>query len=169
VIRAIRDTAHGCIGLCYFEWASGNSQRVLVPWTLVQSIEDGERIAMTLDRASRPFEGSTDLGAAIRFAVSLLACSPFLDHRAGHRRLGRRPAERRRRAALCRARSCGGARHRHQRADHQRRVCDVPGQPTLTQYYEEQVIGGAKAFVIDADRWEVFGAALISKLRREIA
>ena len=74
VIRAIRDTAHGCIGICYFEWAGGNrwaggdSQRVLVPWTLVQSVEDGERIAAVLNRAPRPFDGSTDLGAAIRFA-----------------------------------------------------------------------------------------------------
>src|SRR5689334_9039788 len=31
VMRAIQDTARGCIGVCYFEWASCDRQHVLVP------------------------------------------------------------------------------------------------------------------------------------------
>src|SRR5262245_12819806 len=40
VIRAIQDSALGCIGLCYFEWAGGASQRLLVPWTEVRGAAD---------------------------------------------------------------------------------------------------------------------------------
>ena len=169
VIRAIRDTAHGCIGVCYLEWAGGDSQRVLVPWTLVQSVEDGARIAAVLDRAPRPFDGSTDLGAAIRFATRLFTESPFVTTEQVIDVSGdgvatvddEQPDAARDRAVALGIRINGLA------IDNGYPL--FPDEPTLIEYYEEHVRGGDRAFVIEANDFETFGAALVSKVRREIA
>jgi hypothetical protein len=169
VIRAIRDTAHGCIAICYFEWAGSGSQSVLVPRTLVQSVEDGEHIAAILDRAPRPFEGSTSIGAAIRFAANLLAAAPFTAIEQVIDVSGdglptdddEQPDAARDHAVALGMRVNGLP------------ISDgyvtFPGQPTLTEYYEEHVKGGRNAFIIEAENCETFGAALVSKVRREIA
>ena len=39
----------------------------------------------------------------------------------------------------------------------------------LTAYYENNVIGGPGAFVVEAENFESFGQSLISKLIKEIA
>jgi len=169
VIRAIRDTAHGCIGVCYLEWAGGDRQRVLVPWTLVQSVEDGERIAAVLGRAPRPFDGSTDLGAAIRFATRLFTESPFVTTEQVIDVSGdgvatvddEQPDAARDRAVALGIRINGLA------IDSGYPL--FPDEPTLIEYYEEHVRGGDRAFVIEANDFETFGAALASKVRREIA
>src|SRR5262245_6259620 len=169
VIRAIRDTAHGCIGVCYLEWAGGDSQRVLVPWTLVQSVEDGERIAAGLGRAPRPFDGSTDLGAAIRFATRLFAESPFVTTEQVIDVSGdgvatvddEQPDAARDHAVALGIRINGLA------IDNGYPL--FPDEPTLIEYYETHVRGGERAFVIEANDFETFGAALVSKVRREIA
>ena len=77
VIRAIGDTARGRIAVSYFEWAGAASQRVIVPWTVVASEEDGGAIADTLLNGGRPFEGSTGLGAALEASMAQLAGCPF--------------------------------------------------------------------------------------------
>jgi hypothetical protein len=43
-----------------------------------------------------------------------------------------------------------------------------PGQPSLTAYYEQHVTGGPRSFVVEADSYEAFGAAVVSKMRSEI-
>ena len=43
-----------------------------------------------------------------------------------------------------------------------------PGVITLPEYYEDNVKGGASAFVLEAEGFETFGATLVAKLRREI-
>ena len=39
----------------------------------------------------------------------------------------------------------------------------------LTAYYENNVIGGPGAFVLEAENFEAFGRLLVSKLVKEIA
>ena len=39
----------------------------------------------------------------------------------------------------------------------------------LTAYYENNVIGGPGAFVVEAEGFEAFGQLLVSKLVKEIA
>ena len=169
VIRAIQDSALGCIGLCYFEWAGGTSQRLLVPWTEVRGAADGARIAQALLRAPRPFEGSTGIGGAIRFAADLLADAPFAageqvvdisgdglptdDDEAPDAARDHAVAQGIRVNAL--AIDDGYPR--------------FPGQPSLPDYYAAHVTGGPRAFVVAADGFESFGAALVAKLRREIS
>ena len=48
VIQAIADGAHGRIAVTYFEWAGSTSQKVVVPWTVVASLEDARRVVARL-------------------------------------------------------------------------------------------------------------------------
>ncbi len=168
VIRAIRETAQGCIGLCYFEWASRHRQHMLVPWTRIASAADGARIAAILDEAPRPFDGSTGLGPAISFAMEQLAAAPFAAAAKvvdvsgdGPNNDGNEPDRVRDSAVALGIRINGLAI----RGGYQ----TFPGVITLPEYYEDNVKGGSGAFVIEAESFESFGATLVAKLRREIA
>jgi hypothetical protein len=166
-MRAIQDTARGCIGVCYFEWASCDRQHVLVPWMRVAGPQDGVRIGAILEAAPRPFDGSTGLGPALGFAMQLLAAAPFpsadkvIDVSGdGPNNDGDEPDRARDRAVALGIRVNGlairGGYH------------TFPGVITLPEYYEDNVKGGAGAFVIEAESFETFGATLVAKLRREI-
>ena len=168
VMRAIQDTARGCIGVCYFEWASCDRQHVLVPWMRVAGPQDGARIGAILEAAPRPFDGSTGLGPALGFAMQLLAAAPFnsadkvIDVSGdGPNNDGDEPDRARDRAVALGVRVNGLAI----RGGYQ----TFPGVITLPEYYEDNVKGGAGAFVIEAESFETFGATLVAKLRREIA
>jgi hypothetical protein len=167
VIRAIRETPAGAIGVCYFEWSGSLHQKVIVPWTIVANAADGERIAGILDVAPRPFDGWTGIGPAIEFAITVHGASPFdaaervIDISGdGRQNDGSPPAEARDRAVAQGIRVNGlpirGA------------IDDLAAMGTLAEYYEDNVRGGAGAFVIEAESFESFSATLIAKLRREI-
>ena len=168
VYHAIRESALGCVGLCYFEWAGARQKRVLIPWTVVRHTEDGERLAEMLESAPRPFEGSTDLGAAIRFAVDQLAEAPFAANEQvldisgdGLPSDDDGPPDAARDLALAQgvrinALALSDASPRY------------PGQPDLPEYFEQHVMGGPRSFVVEADSYESFGAALAAKIRMEI-
>jgi hypothetical protein len=168
VIRAIRETTCGSIGVCYFEWASSHRQQVLIPWTRVASAEDGARIGAILEAAPRPFDGSTGLGPALGFAMRLLAEAPFpaadkvIDVSGdGPNNDGDEPDRVRDRAVALGIRVNGLAI----RGGYQ----TFPGVITLPEYYEDNVKGGGGAFVMEAESFETFGATLVAKLRREIS
>jgi hypothetical protein len=167
VLRAIQETAHGAIGVCYFEWASQYRQQVLVPWTRIATLDDGARVAEVLETAPRPFDGSTGLGPALRLATALLAESPFAATERvidvsgdGPNNDGEEPDRVRDQAVALGIRVNGLAI----RGGYQ----TFPGVITLPEYYEDNVKGGATAFVMEAEGFETFGATLVAKLRREI-
>ena len=167
VIRAIQETRHGAIGVCYFEWASQERQHLLVPWTRIGDADDGARVAEVLEAAPRPFDGSTGLGPALRLATQLLAQAPFAATERvidvsgdGPNNDGEEPDRVRDQAVALGIRVNGLAI----RGGYQ----TFPGVITLPEYYEDNVKGGASAFVLEAESFETFGATLVAKLRREI-
>jgi hypothetical protein len=98
--RAVSDTAflaaiqagvHHRIGFAAFTWSNHGDLRVVVPWTVLGSPADAERIAGRLrkvprydDRAADMRQGDaggspdrlTDLSAALRFGLDLLEAAP---------------------------------------------------------------------------------------------
>lgn len=48
VIKAIEQGVHGKVAITYFEWAGATTQHLVVPWTVIASREDAERIAAQL-------------------------------------------------------------------------------------------------------------------------
>jgi hypothetical protein len=174
VVRAMTAGPMGRIALCFLEWASEGEQIVVVDWTTVGGEADAQAVSKRIREAPRAFMGRTSISAAIDFSMSVLARSPF----AGNRRIidvsgdgtnnSGRPVTAARDAAVSQGITINGLvilsevplptnpMHTH-----------PPGG--LTAYYENNVIGGPGAFVVEAESFQSFGQLLISKLIKEIA
>jgi hypothetical protein len=174
VVRAMTGGPKGRIALCFLEWASDGDQIVVVDWTPVGSEGAAQGVATRVRDAPRAFMGRTAIGAAIDFAMAHLGRSPFQGSRRvidvsgdGTNNAGR-PVTMARDAAIAQGVTINGLVI----------LSDVP-LPTnpmhthppggLTAYYENNVIGGPDAFVVEAENFESFGQSLISKLIKEIA
>src|SRR6478609_3347252 len=48
VLQAIADGAYGKVAVTYVEWAGATTQVVVVPWTVIASRADAERVAAQL-------------------------------------------------------------------------------------------------------------------------
>jgi len=174
VMRAMTTGASGRIALCFMEWASDGEQTVVIDWTPVAGEGDAQSVARRIREAPRAFMGRTSISAAIDYSMSILARSPFVSDRRvidvsgdGTNNSGR-PVTSARDAAVSQGVTINGLVI----------LSDVP-LPTnpmhthppggLTAYYENNVIGGPGAFVIEAENFEAFGQLLVSKLIKEIA
>jgi Protein of unknown function (DUF1194) len=174
VVRAMQAGAFGRIAICYMEWASDQDQKVIVEWTRVGSEGEAKGIADRIRDAPRSFMGRTAIGAAIDYSMHLLSRSPFgaprqiIDVSGDGTNNSGRDVTIARDAAIERGVIINGLvilseiplptnpMHTH-----------PPGG--LTAYYENNVIGGPGAFVLEAQDFESFGLLLIQKLIKEIA
>jgi hypothetical protein len=174
VIQAMTGGAAGRIALCFLEWASDNEQIVIVDWTPVSNQAAAHAVSQRIREAPRAFMGRTSISAAIDYAMVVLARSPF----AGPRRIvdvsgdgtnnAGRPVTAARDAAVAQGVTINGLVILSE--------VPLPTNPLhthppggLTTYYENNVIGGPGAFVVEAESFEAFGQLLVSKLVKEIA
>src|SRR5215467_11733530 len=67
VIKAIRGGAYGKIAVAYFEWAGWTSQSIVVPWTVIASREDAERVAAQLSAHPPKNMRRTSIAGALDF------------------------------------------------------------------------------------------------------
>ena len=174
VVRAMTGGATGRIAVCFMEWASEGEQSVVIDWTLVGSEGEAQAVSKRIREAPRAFLGRTSISAAIDYSMGMLARSPFVGPRRvidvsgdGTNNSGR-PVTAARDAAIAQGVTINGLvilsevplptnpMHTH-----------PPGG--LTAYYENNVIGGQGAFVVEAASFEAFGQLLVSKLVKEIA
>jgi len=174
VVRAMTGGPRGRIALSFVEWSSDGDQVVLVDWTAVGSEAAARSVAARVQEAPRAFMGRTAIGAAIDFAVLQLGHSRFqaarrvIDVSGDGTNNSGRPVTLARDAAIALNITINGLVI----------LSDVP-LPTnpahthppggLTAYYENNVIGGPDAFVVEAQSFAAFGQSLISKLVKEIA
>lgn len=77
VISAIQGGGYGRIAVMYLEWADADFQRVVAPWTVIETEEDARAFAATL--ATAPFISGrrTAIGAAIDNSVTLIEGNRF--------------------------------------------------------------------------------------------
>jgi hypothetical protein len=147
---------------------------VIVEWTRVGNEGEAKEVADRIREAPRAFMGRTAIGAAIDFSMGLLSRSPFgaprqiIDVSGDGTNNSGRDVTVARDAAIERGVIINGLvilseiplptnpMHTH-----------PPGG--LTAYYENNVIGGPGAFVLEAQNFESFGQLLIQKLIKEIA
>jgi Protein of unknown function (DUF1194) len=174
VVRAMTGGPKGRIGVIFVEWASEWEQKVVVDWTIIASEQDAQQVAGRMLDATRSYWGRTSISAAIDFSMKLLARSPFQSDRRvidvsgdGTNNSGREVTVARD-AAIAQGITINGLVI----------LSEVPlaTNPThthppggLTSYYENNVIGGPGAFVLEAENFETFGQLLVSKLVKEIA
>ena len=174
VVRAMTGGPNGRIAVIFVEWASEWEQKVVVEWTVIASERDAQQVSGRMLEAARSYWGRTSISAAIDFSLKLLARSPFQSNRRvidvsgdGTNNSGREVIVARD-AAIAQGVTINGLVI----------LSEVPlaTNPThthppggLTAYYENNVIGGPGAFVLEAESFETFGRLLVSKLVKEIA
>jgi hypothetical protein len=174
VVRAMTGGVNRRIALVFVEWASEWEQKVVIDWTVIAGESDAQVVSARVLAAERSFRGRTSISAAIDFSMLALARSPFQANRKvidvsgdGTNNSGRDVISARDEAVgkgvtinglviLSEAPLATNPSHTH----------PVGG---LTAYYENNVIGGPGAFVVEAQGFEAFGQLIISKLVKEIA
>jgi hypothetical protein len=177
VLDAIAGGRHGRIGFAVFTWSSGGRFDALVPWTLIASIDDAERVAATLhgfgiDRSSWQREGNgsggpgrkpeawTDISKTIDFAAALALAAPHVSQRAvinvcanGRDNVAEDP-----RAARDRALAAGIVVN----------GLVIGGGNSLADYFGTHVQGGAGSFVLEVAEPAALVDAMIEKLLRDL-
>jgi uncharacterized protein DUF1194 len=174
VVRAMTAGPKGRIALTFMEWASDGDQIVVVDWTPVGSDAEAQGVAKRVREAPRAFMGRTSISTAIDGSMALLARSPFqaprrvIDVSGDGTHNSGRPVTQARDEAIARGVTINGLVILSE--------VPLPTNPLhthppggLTAYYENNVIGGPGAFVVEAESFEAFGQLLISKLIKEIA
>ena len=178
LLDAIAGGRHGRIGFAVFAWSSGGRFELFVPWTLIASVADAERVATMLRGAPRidrsgwarhggrrevPSLGRdlrTDISATIDFAIELALLAPFSSMRGiinvcanGKDNVGADPRRARDRAVATGMTVNGLVLGR------------IDG---LAGYFREHVQGGAGSFVIEVTKPEALAQAMIEKLLRDL-
>jgi hypothetical protein len=163
VIRAIRSGHHGAIAVTYVQWSGPFLQNQAVGWTLVRDADSAEGFGALMMGARRTiYRGGTSLSGVIDYAATLFPGSGYEGTRRvidisgdGINNTGRQPFAARD-DAVARGLTINGLAI----------LTDFGG---LDRYFEEHVIGGPGAFVMAAESFETFAAAILNKLIREIA
>jgi len=170
VLDAIAQGMHGRIAVTYFEWAGSSTQHVIVPWTVIETAADAERVASQLSAWPPNSARRTSISGAMEFALDLFAESGF----SGMKRVidisGDGPNNQ-------------GAPVNATRDALVGQGIVINGLPLMTrggftsvydvadldQYYADCVIGGAGAFMIPVNEWSQFPEAVRRKLVMELA
>ena len=168
VVNAILNGFTGRIALTYVEWAGNGSNRVIVPWTLVDSREVAEEIGETLIASSSVGQRRTSISGAIRYAMESIEDNAFDGLRWVIDISGDGPNNH-------------GALVTHLRDEAVEKGFIINGLPLMTQdgfsfwtlddldlYYEACVIGGPGAFVIPVRDWSEFPLAVRRKIVLEL-
>jgi len=170
VIDAIREGVNGRVAITYVEWAGSTVQRIIIPWTLVDSAEASERLATALEQPIPSTQSRTSISGAIDFSSSLFENNGYKGMRKvidisgdGANNNGRPVADARDEAVA--------------------KGIIVNGLPLMTRgdfysdwavadldiYYSSCVIGGPGAFMIPVNSWDQFPEAVRRKLVLELA
>ncbi len=169
VVAAIRSGPMGAIAVAYMEWSGASLQAVLVPWTVIDSMEAAQRVAAILHREPRPFGERTGVGAAIGASVALIEAAPHEGLRqvidiSGDGRNSSGPEPRAfRDIAVEKGIIINALPIVNDKPTFGRLEVDLPG------FFREEVIGGPGAFLQVAEGFGSFSAAIKAKLVREIA
>ncbi|MEO1600028.1 MAG: DUF1194 domain-containing protein [Pseudomonadota bacterium] len=161
---------HGQIALTYVEWAGPSSQRVIIDWTLVRSLEDAEAFAAQLTTAFPDALPRTAISSIIDHSVKRFEGNGFAGQRLVIDISGDGPNN-------------GGRPVLAAKTEAAARGITINGLPLMTregqwlqfdledldEYYRHCVIAGPMAFVIPVLRWEDFPSAVRRKLVLELS
>lgn len=162
--------ALGRIALAYVEWSSARRQATIVDWTLIDSPDTAAAVAARLVAAPRMIRGVNAIGAALLHGLGLIEANRF----DGARKvidLSGDSAWNPRRPTLAEARAAADAAGVG--INGLAVLCDDcsgrQGAGNLEQRFRDEVITGPGAFVVTADGYAAFAAAIRRKLVLEIA
>ena len=173
VLAAIKSGPHGRIAIACFRWASPDYQRVIVPWTIVETPADADAVARAIEREPLAAEGGTSISAALLFSERLLHAAGVRADRkiidvSGDGPNNSGPLLRPTRASVL----AGGVTINGLAIalrTTEERTFGPFASTTIRSYYQGCVIGGAGAFVIAVENVADFEPAIRTKLTMEIA
>ncbi|MGC4027186.1 MAG: DUF1194 domain-containing protein [Mesorhizobium sp.] len=170
VLDAIAGGAYGRIAVTYFEWAGNTSHQIVVPWTIISSQADAQRVVSRLTAYPPASARRTSISSALDFGADLLAESPFKSAKRVIDISGDGPNNQ-------------GAPVTEIRDQLIEQGIIINGLPLMTNggyssaydvadldaYYSNCVIGGPGSFMIPVNDWEQFPEAIRRKLVLELA
>lgn len=169
VVSAIQSGAYGRIALTFFEWAGSAHAREIVPWTIINGMEDAQRVSEMLLKEGSRAASRTSISGAIRHGMSVLDELAYMADRRVIDISGDGPNNEGVPVAIARDAALETG-------------IIINGLPLLTQggfyssfniehldeYYRACVIGGPASFVVPVTDWEQFPEAVRRKLVLEI-
>lgn len=152
---------NGAAALAMLFWSGPGARDLAVAWTRLAGAEDAARFAAAIEAAPRIVRpGATALGEGLAAAAALLARCPF----PAARRVVDVSGDGRANAGLDVATGRAAALALGATVN---ALAVVNEEPDLEDYYRREVIGGPGAFVMRAEDYGAFAAAILRKLHRE--
>lgn len=173
VIAAIQGGALGKIAVMYLEWAGMEYQRVVVPWTVIDSEASAKQFVAALEEVPPLPSYWTGIGAAIQRGIAEIEGNGFegmrkvIDVSGDGMNNNGYPVQLARDQAVAKGITVNGLPILNDRPNPFGQ--STPRAQNLDAYYEQNVIGGSDAFIVPAEGFEAFKEAILSKLIREIA
>ena len=162
VLAAILAGEHKAIGVTVVEWSGAGTQAVVIPWTTVHDVASAVALAARIEAVPRlTQEGATSISSMIEFGLALFDANRLV----GVRRVidisadGRNNTGHRIGAVVPLARILGVTVNG---------LAILNEVATLHYYFEQQVISGPDAFVMEANDYAHYAVAILRKLIREI-
>ncbi len=174
VMAAIRGGAVGQIAISYVEFAGSFEVRTVVDWHVVRDAASAAAFLGEMQAAPRSYWGRTSISAGIDHAMRLLGDAGFEAQRRvidvagdGTNNAGRDVTEARDDAVRAGVTINGLAIINEHPVSYTFAHVQPPGG--LTNWYDENVAGGAGHFVVEVRSFQAFGEAMTRKLINEIA
>lgn len=171
LIEGIMGGPVGAIACMMFTWSDWHIQNVVVPWTLLDSAQGAHGFADAVAAAPRKTWLYTSISGAMDFAAKQFGqgfegARKVVDISGDGVNNSGRPVAEAREEALAQGIVLNGlAVLDRQPAP----FATTSGLPALDAYYREEVIGGPGAFLVVAEGFPAFEAAVRRKIIREIA
>lgn len=160
---AISQGSIGSIAVNYMEWSNSTQQAEQVSWTQISTAAEANAFADAIAATTRAFSNLTSISGALDWSVDSIATNDFDGERKvidvsgdGTNNSGRSVTAARDDAVSAGITVNGIA------------IEEVTAF-SLTDYYEDNVIGGANSFVLTADTFEDFEQGILQKLQVEIS
>ncbi len=162
VASAIRATGELGVAVAMIQWSDNRRQHMAIDWQHLTTADSAQGFAEIIDSTPRFLDGGgTAIGGAIEFAARALDRNGFQGVRRvidisgdGRANQGAQPSKLRDLAVL-RGITING-------------LAILNEDSSVDAYYRTSVIGGTGAFVMTANNYEDFAAAMLEKLIKEI-
>jgi hypothetical protein len=149
------------IAITVFQWSDNDNQVTVVPWTVIDSKETAQAVGASLEILSRKtVEGGTSITNAMLFAAALFDSAPVAIRKVidvstdGRNNIG---------PPLPPVRDHIVSNNISINA-----LAILNEFPMLHKYAEKHIIGGHGSFVVKAESYDDYGAAILRKLIKEI-
>lgn len=161
----------GRIAITYVEWAGAGNQRIIVPWTMIQTQDDADRVAGQITARFDDGLRRTSISSVLDYAAASIAANTFdglrrvIDISGDGPNNSGTPVTEARDRVIAQGITINGLPLMTHGSDAFSRW----SIPDLDTYYRACVIGGAGAFVLPVTNWAEFEGVIRRKLVLEIA